>query len=344
MCKVKQFISLISFLLVAPLAYSQAQPQNNTDEVVKTCTELVVVDAHVLKRTGEIVRGLSKEDFTLFEDGAKQQVTHFSQDRLPLSIVVLLDFSASTNWEQIQDRGSRALGRLRREDEVALMVFDTEAFVAQNFTKDRALILEKVKHSKTSDYQRTVRPDGTHIADSIYQAAEQLNKAANPAGRRVIIVVTDNDPFETRIRHSKKAVRNELFETGAVVYGLITDPFSKAPSDPFKYFPPAWLAGKVAFKLRPVGNIGGKVNTYADLTGGVVLDTRKGHLETNLTELVDLLRGRYSFGYRPANSTIDGRVRQIKLKVSPEAEKREGKLMVVSRKGYIRSGCPKIKS
>jgi Ca-activated chloride channel family protein len=126
MWTVKLFLLLSSFLLATPLAYSQAQPQNDPLEVIKTCTELVVVDAHVLKRTGEIVRGLNKEDFTLFEDGVKQQITHFSQDRLPLSIVILLDINGSTIWEQIQDRGLQAVERLRPEDEVALMVFQTK--------------------------------------------------------------------------------------------------------------------------------------------------------------------------------------------------------------------------
>src|SRR5207253_1227719 len=61
-------------------------------EVVKVDVDLVTVDALVLqKNTARIVGGLKKEDFLLYEDGTKQEITHFSQDSLPLSMLLLID-------------------------------------------------------------------------------------------------------------------------------------------------------------------------------------------------------------------------------------------------------------
>src|SRR5262249_41023362 len=61
-------------------------------EVVKVDVDLVKIDALVLqKNTARIVGGLQKEDFLLYEDGIKQEITHFSQDQLPLSVVVAID-------------------------------------------------------------------------------------------------------------------------------------------------------------------------------------------------------------------------------------------------------------
>src|SRR5205807_2730324 len=52
-------------------------------EVVKVDVDLVKVDALVLqKNTARIVGGLKKEDFVIYEDGAKQEITHFSQDKI----------------------------------------------------------------------------------------------------------------------------------------------------------------------------------------------------------------------------------------------------------------------
>src|ERR1044072_88748 len=173
MMPVKLFLLLSSFVCTFSLAYAQAQQQKDSDEVIKTCTELVVVDAHVLRKTGEIVTGLNKGDFKLFEDGVEQQITHFSRDRLPMSIVLLLDISGSAIWEEIQDRTLRTFERLPPEDEIALMLFHAEDFLAQDFTKDRALILDKIMNRRIDyiDYQPTVPLDGTHIADSIHKAA-----------------------------------------------------------------------------------------------------------------------------------------------------------------------------
>ncbi|HXG65999.1 MAG TPA: VWA domain-containing protein, partial [Blastocatellia bacterium] len=333
---------LFSFLLLVTLsARLQSQGQGRSDEPIKLGTELVVLDVQVLhKKTGRVIGGLSQEDFTLYEDGVKQQITHFSQDKLPLSIVLLLDISGSV-WpliDQIQDGGLRALQRLKLEDEVALMTFDTEAAIIQDFTKDRQLIANKIANTDgmraVLNHARRMPGDGTHIADSIYQAANHLRKAANPMGRRVIIVVTDNKPFETWIAHSQREVVNQLFETGAVVYGLITEAGSK-PSKLVRsmdYHPAVWLARKL--KLLRNYNKGGGVDLYANYTGGVVGDGRKSKAEEKLAELIELIRSRYSFGYISSNQKRDGKFRKIKLKVSRDVEKREGDLVILTRKGY----------
>jgi len=71
-----------------------------------------------------------------------------------------------------------------------------------------------------------------------------------------------------------------------------------------------------------------------------VIDARKQKLATRLTELIEILRNRYSLGYYPSNRAFDGKFRKIKLKVSPEVEKREGKIVITTRRGYIGRGCP----
>src|ERR1041385_2284070 len=66
-------------------------PESSTD-VVKVDVDLVKVDALVLqKNTARIVGGLQKEDFLLYEDGIKQEITHFSQDQLPLSVILAIE-------------------------------------------------------------------------------------------------------------------------------------------------------------------------------------------------------------------------------------------------------------
>src|SRR5690349_4730460 len=74
---------------------SRPAPGSNPEspaDVIKVDVDLVKIDALVLqKKTARIVGGLNKEDFLLYEDGIKQEITHFSQDQLPLSVVVAID-------------------------------------------------------------------------------------------------------------------------------------------------------------------------------------------------------------------------------------------------------------
>jgi VWFA-related protein len=326
-----------SLLLMTSAAYSQTEQKSRSSETIKLSTQLVLLDAQVLnKETGRVVSGLAKEDFQLHEDGVKQVITHFSQDKAPLSVVLLLDVSRSTAKKQIKDGALGALERLKPEDEVAFMPFSTYAVVVQGFTRDKPLCAERIAKWFANDIGEIVvpedlkklPPDGTHIADSIYQASEYLFKAASPDGRRVIIVVTDNMPWESWTLHSKKEVTYQLFEAGSVVYGLVT------PYDRGSVLLALGLRS-VTFPLeRKLRDKGGKVDVYAEATGGVVLKGRNNKTEEKLADLIGLLRSRYSFGYVSSNQNRDGTFRKIQLKVSPDVVKRVGEIAVITRKGY----------
>src|SRR5947199_9739765 len=92
---------IIAFLLIAWLnaqlpAFSQTESSIPPDQVFRVRVDLVVVDAQVLnKKTGRPVGALRREDFELFENGVRQQITSFSQDELPLSLVFLFDLTDS---------------------------------------------------------------------------------------------------------------------------------------------------------------------------------------------------------------------------------------------------------
>src|SRR5689334_23458221 len=108
-------------------------PESST-EVVKVDVDLVKIDALVLqKNTARIVGGLRNEDFLLYEDEIKQQITHFSQDQLPLSVVIAIDRGPTCPhpldvWSYEAHRAAReAIDRLKPVDEIAVMAFTDSA-------------------------------------------------------------------------------------------------------------------------------------------------------------------------------------------------------------------------
>jgi VWFA-related protein len=305
--------------ITANLIYSQNQRQVS-DQPIKLNAELVVLDIQVVnKKTGHVVGNLKKDDFLVYEDGVKQQITHFSQGELPLSIVLLLDLSASVRpvIKQIRDGALRALQRLKPEDEIAIMVFANKAKLIQDFSKDRELIVDQIEKIKEL---RAEIGGGTFLNDGIYHATAHMRKSSNPNGRRVIIAITDNvstQPFF--IGHSAKEILHELFEHGIVICGVLVD---------------SWLSkaqrATIWNRLLRKGNI----KKYADETGGVVLNAKKEDVESQFGQLIDQLRTRYTLAYMPSNQKLDGKFRKIKVEISPEVEKREGKLAVLARRGY----------
>lgn len=290
---------------------------------MKLSTQLVVVDAQVLrKKTGTPVNGLTERDFVLYEEGVKQQITHFSQDKLPLSIVLLLDVSGSVMpaIDQVRDSGLKALNELKPGDEVALMAFGVWATVLQDFTKDRQLAASRV--GAIGLMGPWIR-EGTHIDEAVYEAATYVAKASNPDSRRIIVMVTDNLSNQKLSQgHSESEAMQQLHTSGAAFCGLVVGDFNAALNE-YK---------RRGFLLKD--SIGG----YLGETGGILSQVDKDDVTAKLARLIERLRSRYSLGYTSLNVKRDGRFRNIKLKLSPEIERREGEVTIVARKGYYAPG------
>jgi Ca-activated chloride channel family protein len=332
--KMKRPLHIVLLLIFCFIANSASQQKSTEDKLkLKLDTDLVVLDAQVVsKRTGINIDNLRNTDFRLFEDGVEQEITYFSKDKLPISIILLIDISGSVGSYNagLRKKSAASLRHLKPTDEVALMFFDSRAYLSEDFTTDHQSVEDLLLGRRTKESILPARTPGdatgTQIGDSIYQAAEQFLKSANPNGRRVIIAVSDNLPEGSRPRFSEKEVVEQLYEIGVMVYGIKVDrPSLAAKVD--RYNPVTRLPK--LFK-----DLGGNLNTYADKTGGVVLDGRDHKAEEQLTKLIEILRNRYSFGYTPSNLQMDGRFRKIKLKVSPEIEKREGGVVVLTKQGY----------
>jgi VWFA-related protein len=330
---------IILMLLNVTLGSQQKQSSRESgDSQLRILTELVTVEALVLNETSaKIINDLRQDDFEFYEDGIRQNISHFGRDSLPLSIVLLVDVSGSVSsvTGKIAEEAKDSLSQLRPDDEVALMSFHCVAKSWTDFTKDKDQIADLLKEPNRLNFDpgSETQFDGTIIGDSIRQAAEELQKSSNPAGRRVIIVVTDNLPDNNGAVYSVKQVADQLLEVGCVVYGIRVDQYksSTTSSRLIRHLPTSILGD--AF-YRVISRHGGDANTYAEKTGGIVLDGRKDKAAEKLAELIQMLRQRYSFGYTSTNPVMDGRFRKIKVKLRPEAEKRYGKVTILARPGY----------
>jgi VWFA-related protein len=301
------------------LSSSRSQTSGQQEEPLKLSTQLVVVDAQILnKKTGLPVRGLTERDFVVYEDGVRQQLTHFSQDSLPLSIVLLLDVSGSVvpTITSVQESGLKALNQLKPGDEVAVMAFGVWATVLQEFTKDRQQIAERVGAiERMGPWIR----EGTYIDEAIYESAKQFIHASIPDSRRIIIIVTDNLTNQPpTLGHSEGESLKQVHGAGASVCGLVVGDFNAAVNE----------YRKKGLVLKD------SIGSYIAESGGIRSQVDKDDVTMKLAGLIERLRSRYSLGYTPTNEKRDGRFRNISVKVSSQAEHRERGMTVVARKGY----------
>lgn len=299
------------------------EPPVSTADIVKINTDLVVLDAQVLKKKdGKVISTLRREDFVLLEDGVKQEIVHFSQDRLPLSILLLLDLSASVRpvVQEIRNGALQALQYLRPEDEVALMTFADKTRLLQEFTRDRKKIVDQIGKTLETSFVGV----GTSIHTALNEAVLQMNKSNDRLSRRVIIVVTDNIATMHSFTNPTIAQVNErLLEHSTVVCGLTIGGES---SKTLKMF----MRGRSEKYNWTV-----RVDEFAEPTGGEVLIADTLNVNQRLADLISHLRVRYSIGYSPANNSRDGRFRRVSLSLTNEAAKREGEISIKTRQGYF---------
>jgi VWFA-related protein len=295
------------------------------EEVVKTDVDLVVLDALVLqKKTGRVVGDLKREDFLLAEDGVPQQITNFSQNSLPLSVLLLIDRGGCLDpfGENVRRAAREALARLKPSDEVALMAYHDSADLVQEFTRDRREVsdaLDRVPgHDEAAD----------HCLDkAFYEAARYMVKAGNPVGRRVVVVITGvTSNFDCLGDPSIGEAKREVYESGSVVCGII-------PRTPGQRMESGLMRGMTGV-AGAVGVPTIRVNDLAEETGGEVLDDKPENLDRTFDKLFEHLRTRYQLAFVPTNRKHDGTVRKLKLKLKPAAEKSQGKLAVKTRRTY----------
>jgi VWFA-related protein len=298
-------------LACASIGFAQKIDQ---DDVVRVNTDLVVLDAQVVdKKTGKPFATLKKEDFELFEENIRRQIAYFSQDQLPLSILLLLDVSRSVRpiIGEIGEGANNALRHLKSEDEVAVMAFADYPKLIQGFTKDRRQVAGKIFEASESHELG----NGTMLNEALYEASHEMARATNPGNRRAIIVVTDNLALPVGT-YGVQDVMKELLESGTVVYGLrVRAAFAKV------------------FNVLTFGKIKG-VDTFVEETGGELLGADRSEVDSKLGEMFTRLRTRYTLGYRPPETNQEGAFRHIRIQLSPAVLKVNKKLIVRSRHGY----------
>src|ERR1044072_8177040 len=293
------------------------------EEVVKTDVNLVVLDALVLqKKTGRVVGDLKREDFTLVEDGVTQQITHFSQNSLPLSVLLLIDRGGCLDpfSESVKRAASEAVARLKPADEVAMMAYHDSVDLIGACTRNRRAIADALERVPGHE------EEAQHCLDrAFYDAARYMVKAGNPVGRRVIIVITAvTSAFACPGGPSVGEAKREVYESGSVVCGLIPRSMEqRAESGMFR-------------AMTGIGGVFGapslRINDLADETGGEVIEDKPEHLDRTFHTLVVQLRTRYQLAYAPTNRKHDRTVRKLKLTLKPPAEKPDGQLAVPPRR------------
>jgi VWFA-related protein len=336
-----------SFIIAAVLAATAvAGAQSQEGFRFRSGVDLVNVTATVTDEDGRFVSGLRREDFTVYEDGKLQDVSHFSNDRVPVSLGLLLDTSGSMSAEKMSAARS-AIDRLiyellGKDDELFLVDFATNARLRQGWTTDRRLISRAVRDASAAG--------GTAIYDAVATAIPTAQ--AGTHRKKALLVISDGN--DTNSSTSVGALRQQIRESDVLVYALGIDGSGRRSVDVMR--PPVQIPFPVPLPFPggrrpepgrpPIGGGGGattfpsapgdRVNADAlrqitDDTGGRTEIVRGSEgLGPATARIADELSKQYYLGYS-SNTERDGQWHSIRVSV------RDRRLTVRARRGYIAS-------
>lgn len=325
---------------VVALAVS-ARAQGEEPETVRVTSRLVNVDVLVTdRRTGTRVEGLRREDFKVTDDGRPVEIKHFGQGsdpERPLALLLLVNVRGTTKATVPRLRAAlaSALSRLRAEDEVAVLDYWYGHEMVQELTRDRSKVLDALEVvASRQDDERRRRPKGygrgkTGMGEDL---AEGLLAAMRHASERMpnarVALVAIDDDINAPSRKTVNETADRLLDGGATVSGLIK--VSGAFAKGLKAM--AGALGKARYSSRAHENVA----FYSRQTGGEVVNVNDDEFGEALERVVGNLAARYSLGFVPEASRLDGRFHKLKVKVEvPERLGKAVKVEVRVRQGYF---------
>ncbi len=308
-------------LSIAAQVPKPTPPTGDDNGTVKTFEVRLPVTVNDKKKKKELIAGLQRGDFAVFEDGVQQEVTSFTDEKNNPAVYVgvLMDTSPSTAGKlRFSKEAAKnfiyTVTRVRK-DKAAFMTFDNEISLRQDFTDKLDLLDKSVDMVKKIGSQ-------TALYDAIWQFSDE--KLRNAPGRRVIVLITDGD--DTFSRADLQDAIDIAQRTEATIFGIST-------KSGFLGSVPGVEAGTVKDK-------GDKYLTQlCEDTGGEAFFTGDMiDLERAFTKISQELRSQYMITYRPTNQSYDGKERRVEVRFTDK--NKDGDYKIRTKKSYraIRDG------
>lgn len=337
--------SALSFVAAGRLLRAQSQDPKFTSDV-----NVVNLFATVRDTKGQIVRNLTKDDFTLAEDSHPQTIRYFAQESsLPLTLGLLVDTSMSQRrvLGKEKDASYRFLDTVLREDQdhAFLIHFDRDVELLQDLTSSRKKLESALGQMEAPQEQHQPggwnrgggggrrggghHGGGTCLYDSVLLASDELMK--KQAGRKALIVLTDG--VDTGSKVTLLSAIESAQRADTLVYSILF-------ADPDAYGPMGYGGGGHMGGMGRRGG-GGYPGRGSHTDGKPVLQrlsrqTGGGFFEVSKKEPIDKiydqiqeeLRNQYSLGYTPDPPDMSGAYHQIQLTAKPSG------FIVQTRDGY----------
>jgi VWFA-related protein len=270
----------------------------------------------------QFVKGLTKADFAVFEDGVEQAVQFFEATETPLDLILLIDTSSSMSdkMDVVHEAAVGFLKTMKSSDRGAIVAFADGVDIIQPLTSDRTALEEGVRKTRARG--------ATSLNNALYISLKQFGRGAQQADvrRQAIAVLSDGEDTSSLV--SFEDVLELARKSGVSIYPIVLQ--SK------------YAASRIATQgqRRYFSESEYSMRTLAQETGAqAFFPMQIFELKGVYGTIAEELSSQYSLAYSPANTRTDGRFRRITVRVDKHPE-----LKLRTRTGYTatlpRSAAP----
>jgi Ca-activated chloride channel homolog len=284
-------LALVWAATAAPVPLgAQARPQ---PPVFGAGIEIINLSLSVTDAQNNFVTDLSQKDFAVYEDGIRQDLSLYTHENLPISMVIMIDTSASmeTKLATAQQAAIKFSKTLRPEDLAQVVAFNDRATTLQPFTNDLGLLESAIMKTEASS--------STSLHNALYIALKDLmrDKKAAELRRRAIVLLSDGEDTSSLVTDDQVL---ELAKKSEINIYAIRLREGKANDREREAFSQAEYL----------------INALARETGGrSYFPSSLGELDSVYDRIAEELRTLYSVGYVSSNTRRDGKWRRIVVRV-----------------------------
>lgn len=281
-------------LTLVSVSAQTPQVRRPADQVFRAAVEMVSLNVTVTDQKQHHLTDLDSKDFTIFEDGARQEITYFNRTTLPIALSLLIDTSASME-QRLSTAQDAAVGfarKLRPQDLAQVVDFDTRVEILQNFTADASALEAAIRN--------TTAGGSTSMYNALYISLKELvkvqAKSDDEVRRRAVVLLSDGEDTSSLVTFEE--VLDLAKRSATTIYAIGLQSRESALAKGFR---------EAEFVLRQL----------AQETGGrVYFPQRAEDLAGIYSEIADELASQYVLGYASTNPKRDGAWRRLTVQVA----------------------------
>lgn len=308
-----------------PMQTKPQAPQAGVSIAVEV--PVVTIDVVATTQKGDILTNLKKENFKITDDGVAQTITNFGPTDAPITMVLLLEFSAR-GYQYMAYLGkywSQALlPQLQQKDWIALETFDMKTRVEVDFTQNKMEVAQALQRLYFPGFSES------NVFDAILETIDQMKDVR---GKKSIVVMASG--VDTFSKHNLDQTIKALRQTDVTIFCIgLGKAFTNA-ADP---------AGQRSMMQMNYLQAENQLKTFSRETGGQAWFPQfDGEMPGVFQDLTAFLRHQYSLSYTPTNAAKDGKFHKVKVElvnadgtplVITDQNGKKQKTMVYAREGY----------